>query len=62
MSMIENLEFIRDHGVEKFLEKESEKWRCPNCGGVICCHNGICFECGLERLKAKRRLYRREED
>ena len=55
MSMIENLEFIRENGVEKLLEKEAEKWRCPNCGGVICCHNGICFECGLELLKAKKK-------
>jgi hypothetical protein len=62
MSMIENLEFIRENGVDKLLEKEAEKWRCPNCGGVICCHNGICFECGLELLKAKKKRYRWEED
>ena len=61
MSMIENLEFIRENGVEKLLEKEAGKWRCPNCGGVICCHNGICFECGLELLKAKKRRYRWED-
>ncbi len=62
MSMIENLEYIRENGIEKFLKREEEKWRCPNCGGVICCHNGICFECGLELLKAKKRRYRWEED
>lgn len=62
MSMIENLEFIRENGVEKLLEKEAEKWRCPNCGGVICCHNGICFECGLELLKAKKKRYRWEDN
>ena len=50
MSMIENLEFIRDHGVESFLEKEEAKWRCPECGGTICCHNGLCLNCGLETL------------
>lgn len=42
MSMIENLVFIRDHGIEKFLEKEEEKWKCPECGEVIYCHNGLC--------------------
>ena len=62
MSMIENLEFIRDNGMDKLLEKEAEKWRCPECGGVVCCHNGICFECGLELLKAKKKRYRWEED
>ncbi|MGD9116572.1 MAG: DUF3795 domain-containing protein [Dehalococcoidia bacterium] len=62
MSLIENLEFIRDKGIEEFLEKEAEKWQCPECGGTICCHNGICFECGLEKLKAKKQKYRWEEE
>jgi len=42
MSMIENLEFIREYGMKKFLEKEGAKWKCPECGGEICCHNGLC--------------------
>ena len=58
MSMIENLEFIGKNGINQFLEKEEEGWKCPNCGGVICCHNGICFDCGLDILKNKRNLYR----
>jgi hypothetical protein len=62
MSMIENLEYIKQNGIEKFLEKEKEKWRCPECGDVICCHNGICFNCGLEKLKSKKRRYRWEDD
>jgi hypothetical protein len=62
MSMIENLEYIKEHGMEKFLKKEEEKWRCPECGAVICCHNGICFNCGLEKLKNKKKLYRWEDD
>jgi hypothetical protein len=62
MSMIENLEFIRDNGMEKFLAKEVEKWQCPTCGSTICCHNGICYSCGLEKLKAKRLKYRWEDE
>jgi hypothetical protein len=62
MSMIENLVYIRDNGIEKFLEKEEEKWKCPECGAVICCHNGICFSCGLEKLKKKKNKYRWEDD
>jgi hypothetical protein len=61
MSMIENLEFIKKHGMEKFLEKEAVKWRCPECGGVICCHNGLCFNCGLDKLRQKKHKYRWEE-
>jgi hypothetical protein len=62
MSMIENLEYIKEHGIEKFLKKEEKKWKCPECGGVICCHNGICFSCGLEKLKNKKKIYRWEDD
>lgn len=58
MSMIENLEFIKKNGINQFLEKEKERWKCPNCGGVISCHNGICFDCGLDILKNKRNIYR----
>jgi len=61
LSVIENLEFIREHGVAPFLARETEKWRCPECGGVICCHNGICFNCGLEKLRQKRCKYRWED-
>jgi len=62
MSMIENLEYINRNGIEKFLEKEEKKWKCPECGGVICCHNGICFSCGIEKLKNKKKLYRWTDD
>jgi hypothetical protein len=58
MSMIENLEYIRDRGMVAFLERETEKWRCPDCGGVVCCHNGVCFSCGLEKLRNREHLYR----
>jgi hypothetical protein len=58
MSMIENLEFIRKNGIMGFLEIEERKWKCPDCGGVISCHNGICFSCGLEILRTKKNLYR----
>ena len=62
MSMIENLEAIRENGMVQFLEKQEEKWKCPECGGVICCHNGICFRCGLDLLKNKKKRYRWEDD
>ena len=58
MSMIENLEFIKENGIEKFLLKENKKWECPDCGGTISCHNGICFECSLDKIKHKKKLYR----
>jgi hypothetical protein len=62
MSMIENLEYIRDKGIDKFLDKEREKWKCQECGGTICCHNGLCYQCELEKLKEKKKKYRWEDE
>jgi hypothetical protein len=45
MSMLENLEYIKNNGIKKFVEKEQERWKCPNCGGVICVHNKRCYTC-----------------
>jgi hypothetical protein len=59
-SMIENLEYIRDSGIQDFLTREAAKWRCPDCGGVICCHNGVCFSCGPEKLRGRKTVYRWE--
>jgi hypothetical protein len=62
MSMIENLEFIKKHGIGMFLEKEEIKWRCAHCGQTICCHNGLCFNCDLDKLLCKKHKYRWEEN
>jgi len=61
MSMIENLEFIKEHGMERFLEKEEAKWRCPECGEVICCHNGLCLNCDLDKLRKNKKYCWDEE-
>jgi len=46
MSMLENLESIKEIGLDAFTENEKERWRCQKCGGVICVHRGYCFSCG----------------
>lgn len=61
MSMIENLESIRQNGIEAFLDKEHQKWGCPDCGGTICCHNGLCLTCHVDTLKHNKK-YCWEED
>ena len=45
LNEIENLEYIRDNGMKKFLAKEEKKWRCLKCGRLRCCHNGKCYTC-----------------
>jgi ABC-type ATPase with predicted acetyltransferase domain len=62
MSTIDNLEYIKVYGVKQFIGKEKAKWQCPECGDIICCHNGICFNCGTSKLKSKKKRYRWEDD
>jgi len=38
----------------KFLKAQQEKWQCSKCGEVICCHNGLCFNCDFQKLKKKK--------
>lgn len=55
MSMLENLGIIRENGIKTLLDREAEKWKCPDCGGVISCHNGICYGCGVDKLPVKKK-------
>jgi rubrerythrin len=49
MSIIGNLEEIRDQGIRKFVTNERERWTCRTCGGVMDVHHGRCASCGKER-------------
>ncbi|MBU2601101.1 MAG: hypothetical protein KKA32_02895 [Actinobacteria bacterium] len=44
MSMLANLELIRDSGIEAFVESERNPWACPDCGGMQCVHTGACID------------------
>jgi hypothetical protein len=58
MSMIENLNFIKQHGMRNFLAEQEKRWKCPRCGEMVCCHNGVCFNCELDKLRQKKEKYR----
>ncbi len=45
MSMIDNLNYIQKNGIDDFLKKERQRWKCPKCGGVICVHDKRCYSC-----------------
>ncbi|NMC57555.1 MAG: DUF3795 domain-containing protein [Eubacteriaceae bacterium] len=60
-SNIENLQFIKQHGMYEFLIKQADEWRCKKCGDVICCHNGLCLKCDLDVL-IKNKKYRWGEE
>ncbi|WP_291862273.1 DUF3795 domain-containing protein [Marinilabilia sp.] len=48
MSMIENLAFIKNQGLEKFVKNEEEKWKCKTCGSGLSVHRGFCLNCKTE--------------
>jgi len=56
MSMIENLNAIRDFGLDRFMEIENTRWVCPKCGHPICIHNGRCYHCGRSTTNPVLRL------
>lgn len=55
MSMIDNLRSISKKGMKAFLAGEEARWRCSTCGEGICCHNGLCLHCDLDKLRRNRK-------
>ena len=51
MSMIDNLEFIKESGLEKFILNEEKRWTCTVCGAGLSVHRAFCLKCNTERLK-----------
>ena len=49
MSMLENLDAIRQNGIRAFVRAEQERWTCRACSGTIDVHHGRCSKCGKER-------------
>ncbi len=51
MSMVENIKELKTKGMDAFLEDQQRKYRCPNCGKMICVHDRKCYSCGFVREK-----------
>lgn len=56
MSMIANLEAIKLHGMESFLQQEAVRWTCEYCGAVVCVHRKACPACKsiIDRAKLQK--------
>jgi hypothetical protein len=53
MSMIENLNAVKEIGIRKFVKLEKQKWTCLKCGNIICVHRNVCLVCGAKRIFSK---------
>lgn len=51
MSMIANLEHIKESGIRSFIKQEKKRWKCSQCGRTICVHRPSCIFCGQGRNK-----------
>jgi len=45
MSMIENLNLIKNRGIRRFVENEKKRWACPQCSRLLCVHRSECTHC-----------------
>ncbi len=52
MSVIENLENIK-----KFVETEQSRWKCSECGELLCVHRLSCHKC-VAKIKIKNNMLR----
>lgn len=48
MSMIDNLNFIKAHGMSGFLKNEEARWTCKVCGSGVSVHRDFCLNCKAE--------------
>lgn len=46
--VIENLETIRNVGVDMWLEAQAERWKCPSCGTRFTWYDKRCKQCDAE--------------
>ena len=45
ISLIENLNNIKEKGLSAFVEGEQNRWKCKSCGSVLCVHRNNCLNC-----------------
>ena len=45
MSMLENLDHIKQYGIDAFVLNETKRWTCENCGSILCVHRTACPIC-----------------
>jgi len=46
VNLIENLRDLSVNGSADFVSREDKKWKCPQCGELLCMHRELCLSCG----------------
>lgn len=46
-SFIENLLMIKEKGIAEFMDFESKRRTCPNCGSILSVHRSFCLDCKI---------------
>jgi len=50
ISVIENLAAVKRDGIRIFVQQEVTRWRCPQCGNILCVHRDRCLSCGAVKI------------
>ncbi len=45
MSMLENLAYIQENGLDEFVRQQEERYRCSRCGKLRTVHQDYCLYC-----------------
>lgn len=45
-SPIQNLNKLKEIGLQNFIDIEKKKWKCGKCGQLLCVHRETCLRCG----------------
>ena len=49
LSIIDNLNRIKEEGIHNFIKEEKVRWTCARCGETLSVHKNFCQNCGAER-------------
>lgn len=45
-NIVNNLEYLKTHGLQMLVEEQDAFWMCPKCGGIIMFYYNQCRDCG----------------
>lgn len=57
-SPVQNLNNIKDMGLQQFIEIQKEKWKCIRCGELLCVHQDVCLNCGNQNVHFPEKKHR----